>query len=58
MTDRFPCDDEHKPKKTLVEKMNEKYEKLFGKLCDCEVYEAFCRCNNKNEFKYEDRERN
>ncbi len=55
MKDRFPCDDVHKPNKTLIETMNKKYEELFGKLCDCELYEAFCRCNKKtNEKTYKD----
>lgn len=55
MKDRFPCDDVHKPNKTLIDRINKRYEELFGKLCDCDLYEAFCRCNKEtNEETYKD----
>lgn len=57
MNDRFPCDDEHKPKKTLVDKMNEEYEKKFGKKCECNFYESFCRCKNKTKYNLTDENR-
>ena len=44
-TERFPCNDEQKENKKIVEEINKKNERLYGKLCKkCDLFKKWCRC--------------
>ena len=43
--ERFPCDDEHRESKSIVDEINKKNEKLYGKMCKkCNLFKKWCRC--------------
>lgn len=43
--ERFPCDDEHRESKNIVNEINKKNEKLYGKMCKkCNLFKKWCRC--------------